>query len=349
MKMKLGVAMVVLLLSIAFIPTVDADAGERGWYGSQLDANGSAVYDAMKSAFDVSTGDSVSIDVTFDRSTTITLFPDEESAKKAAKDSALNAIAAAYYDMPLAIWLWNYPVTPVEVTVTSAQVIMDGNTYHVAATASFTLTVSEAYVGKVEVTLNAVKDAAAKLTYTGNDAEKARSITNHLRGVTVIDSPEGRECDVYDALVLKKSSSAGIAAAFTYIAKCNSVEAVTVHGLVYKADSEEGKSTYWNNVRYMSSWYAVDMTANIEAKDNVCLMVGSDTLVKESVFSTTHKVEVSLQGSTGLNAPALSRLAYTYPVEFNFIDQYGLYIVAGLMVLVILVVMFKSIRDGTLK
>ena len=349
MKMKMGVAMAILVLSLALVPSVDADTADAGWYGSQLDANGFAVYDAMRAAFSGCTDDSVQIQVTFDRNPSVTLFPDAESARKDASASVGNALTAAYYDMPLAIWLWNHPASPAEVVVDTAEVVMDGETYHVAESVSFTLSVGDVYAGKVASTIAAVMDEITDRVYDGNDAEKARSISSSLMDVDVIDSPEGRECDVYDALVLEKSSAAGIAAAFMCIAESNNMDAVIVGGTTYTSDSEEGVASFWNMVVNDGKWYAVDMVMNIDSDGNVFTMVGSDTEVDGSPFIVTHRIDPDMQGSTGLSAPDMNRSAYEYPKEVSFIDEYGIYIIAGLMVLVILFVIIRSLKDGSLR
>ncbi len=75
-----------------------------------------------------------------------------------------------------------------------------------------------------------------------------------------------------------------------------------------------GSAHMWNCVKIDNSWYAVDVTLNdtTAADSEDYLLVGADTVVGAEAFGTSHPVSntVSLNGTSFINAPAISSEAY---------------------------------------
>ncbi|MBR7006427.1 MAG: hypothetical protein IKH98_05975 [Candidatus Methanomethylophilaceae archaeon] len=334
---KTGAVLALALALLACVPAYAADASDVGsCYRSQLDGNGIAVYDAVAA---LGASQDRTLDLTVEFPVPV-LQQTRESAEGYAVKTVAAALASLYYESPLLIWLWDLPSKTVDVvpSVDTAVLSGDGKEYFVASSASFSLKAPDKYSSTpVQDVLKEVKDACSGLTYQGNDAEKAKSIFKHLSGVSLKKDDEGAISDIHDAVCAKSSSSAGVAAAFTYMASLNGLDACTVKGMLY--DGSEGAIHYWNAVHSAGSWYATDVEAKF-------VMAGSGTREGGDPFGATHTPNPDLTVHNGLVAPDLAREGYEYPDETPFLQKYGAYILVGLMAVIMVVMLYIGARDG---
>ena len=125
MKTKLVAALAVFcFIAIMAVPTVQADAGSDTGYSSQLDANGQKVCQEVGDRFasEISGGNPQGkLQFLISLSDPV-LFETEEQATAYATDMVNSALAAIYYTDAEAVWLWNLPITVVDVTVTCGYV-----------------------------------------------------------------------------------------------------------------------------------------------------------------------------------------------------------------------------------
>ncbi len=308
----------------------DADAASSA-YVSQLDENGKAVYDSL-SVFATSQDAVLTINADFPR---IELYDDEQSAKNAAILTVNNALAAKYLSDPYGIWLWDLPVKSVEIEPAISPISLGEKSYYTVVSVSFDLSVPEKYKTTVSETLKEVKDAAK--TFEGTESEKAKAIAKHLSGITKEDE-EGTVSDLYDALVNKSASSFGVAAAYTYLAGINGVDAVTVKGDYY-GSTDEGKTYCWNAVCLDNAWYGVDCY-------NKCIMAGSGTKVSTVPFISAYLSDLDMKSPNDLVSPELNRTAYPYPDDTPFLEKYGAYILVALMVAIVVASLYYGVRKG---
>ncbi|MBO4569344.1 MAG: hypothetical protein J5674_05265 [Candidatus Methanomethylophilaceae archaeon] len=336
---KTGAALMLALALAACLPACAVDASDAdSFYRSQLDDNGLAVYDAV-SARVSSTEHSLDMSVEFP---TPVLQSTAESAEKYAVQAVNAALAALYYDSPLLIWLWDLPLKTVDVSVSTEKAVLsgDGKEYYIAVSVSFTLESPSRYSGTpVQDAMRQVEDACSGLIYSGNDAEKAKSIYRHLSGVSSKQDAEGEISDIHDAVCGKSSSSAGVAAAFTYIAAKNGLGACTVKGLSY-SDFSDGVDRYWNSVLSGGSWYAVDVGEGF-------VMAGSGTKEGGDVFGSTHVASLDMKSPNGLRAPDLARAGYEYLDETPFFQRYGAYVLVGVMSAIVVAMLYVGVRNGS--
>ncbi len=354
MSKRFGIPVAVLVLAVAlFAPLIsdDSDAAEQSFYMSQLDENGCAVFNALGGLLG-NYSNTAEVGVKFDR---ITLFEDEGSARAYAGSVVDDALAAKYYSEPLIPHLWDLPVSYPEVTVNISEATLsdDPVKYYIVTGVSIILSVPEDMQddpntdgNELEKKVNEVKEAVRSFSPSGgNDADKVKSIAGHLKSVRAAEDAEGEVSNIYDAVVTKRSSSAGVAAAFTYYCMANSIESVTVKGLVY--DGSDSTVEYWNAVRTGGSWYAVD-TMKYNQGNKAYLMAGSATQVvtgeSPERFSTTHVADLELSEPNGLNAPSLNRTEYPYPDDTPFLEKYGGWIILVLIIAIAAVFMVKAAK-----
>lgn len=374
MTFRTGVVLALVLVSVLAVPvlSVAADADDPAsdsYYKSQLDANGTAVYDAVTSKF-LETTYPVSVGISAQFQEPV-LCESEAEAQTYAEDVVDSSLAAKYYSGPENIWLWDLPVTDVQVTAQIAQVKVDGyqQSFYVVKSVSFTLTVPEEYrdpdnetpENDVEVAMREVRDAAADLKYEGDAAQKVREINSRLLRVNVVDDEDGKVSNIHDALVGGSSSSAGIAAAFTYLCSVNNVQGVTVKGTVYtqfagdsSAETTESHTGYWNAVYTQSgdgsAWFATDVTCNSGSDE--CLMAGGNTSVTIGQglerFSATHVPDLDLVSPNSLVAPTLSSGSYPYDDPDAALMTYGPYVLMAIVAAVIIYVIYMAAKRGDL-
>ncbi|MDO5853736.1 MAG: transglutaminase domain-containing protein [Thermoplasmata archaeon] len=362
MSSKTVTLLVIVLVASMAVPLVledsSADASDR--YVSQLDSNGQGLYAQMSTAFaSAAESPTDSVFVTYTVGTPM-LFSTTDEAKEYALSMMEDAVAAYYLTDPSWIWLWDYPaITDLETGLgfghTTTTVTVNGTQWIMLVSVSFTLTVPEEFkddtsteANEVAEAIAAVKEAAEAVTVSGESVQdRVSSINDTLRGITSATDDEGTVGNIYDALVTKTSSSAGVAAAFTYLCSLNGLTAVTVAGSVLASDGSMSDG-FWNEVLQDDSWYAVDCTWNSSTARN-CLMVGttsSVTLGSTSYgFGATHYAEPE-QLSSALAAPALASGGVEWPDDSTVIEKYGGYVIVLLIVVVIVVTFVHAIKKG---
>ncbi len=361
MTSKLGFVLALVLLSAVFVAPAlaeQSDAASTSDYSSQLDDNSKAVYDELTSKF-VMYENSLDFNVGFGHPV---LFDDADAAEAYAQSAVYDALTAKYLSDPLSIWLWDFPVTGAEIaSKVDSNVYVQGKSYYAVSSVSFKLTVPERYMDDPETQVNEiqnclaeVKDAAQSLTISGSVGSEVKTINNHLLGVKVTEDEEGKISNIHDALCKKSSSSAGIAAAFTYLCTINNIESLTVKGTVFTDfnDTEKGFHTgYWNVVRDDGKWYAVDVSMNSKDSSQY-LMVGSNTDIKNGNvgerFSSTHVADLNMKSDVDLVAPELNKTAYPYPDETPFLEKYGVYIIVALIAIILVAFMLYAVKTGNI-
>lgn len=348
----LAIALIVTMSLLPLIPSAEADMEigsgvKKGYYISNLNSVEEDVYSQVDHILSNeyngnNPNDSLYFDIEFPSSTIFSGDNAEEDAIAYAEDMINKILTIKYYSDLRAIWLWTYPVSHPDINV----VVEDANlasetqslTVKVPVSCSFTLSVDDRFKGNIKETISDVLNA----TYNSDSTdaiETIRGVYSMLSSVDVIEDEEGKISTVYDALVDKKSSSAGIATAFRMmVTKSNNIGCVVVTGMSY-ADSSEGKVHFWNQVEYDDKWYIVDATLSD------CLMLGyGDTVVGEPVTSVLHNT--SVQGLTYMMPPDLTRDSYEFPDERTFIDKYGSYFIVVAIVCLIVVCLLMAVKQG---
>ena len=360
MKGRLGIpavlAVVFVILAVPFAAGgTDAAVGQS--YNSQLDDNGIEVYDQLsKLAGCYSNTAQVSAD--FGK---MVLFDSEDEAKAYGERVAHDAMAAKYYSDPMIAHLWNIPVVSVPVDVSTAEVTVtakqQADVYFIASSVSFQLAVPEEMkddpsteTNELAQKMDEVKSAVMKKDFDGQTQYLVRDVASYLKGIKDIDDEDGKVSNIYDALISKKSSSAGVAAAFTAICTFSGVDTITVKGNVFDND-DEPSTAYWNQVRIGDTWYAVDAVMKNSGYDGY-MMAGFSSEVSDgesvSLFSATHVADLDMADENGLVAPQLSRDTFPYPDETPFLQKYGAHIMLLIIGLIIVFTLLHAVKHGNL-
>ena len=314
---------VLVMLAVPFHSDRDASGTPVGYYGSQLDDVGKSVYARVLGAIMSDTSvDSVDVSVT--TGSDIVVRASDTAAALSAADAYCSdvmdkVLTALYLDDPSLIWLWDYPITGAELTFSHDEVVLaqSADSAYSPGTVMFALSVPQDYAGKVTETLAALLTAAQAFPDAGTMQKTARSIHSRIYAVESVDDPEGTVGNAFDALVTKKASSIGKAAAFTYVCKVKSIDAVTLTGTAYpSAGSDEGKVAFWNAVVSDGAWYLVDCSL----KD--CVLLGT-TAGTGYVMSSIRVTDGSVMGLDVPGFPELSRSSYEFPDERNLMEKYG--------------------------
>lgn len=347
-SMLIASAMLILAFS-AVVPVSDAD--EAHDYRDQLDGNAKGLYDELGELFGSAEPSKV-LEIKYVFKDPV-LFDDVEQAEAYRLSEVRNALTAYYLSDPSPIWLWNLPVSPVDdidgaiIPVTVAYE-GDARIYQTPYSVAFKLTVPEEFG---DDPVKAVSDVDAKMkVFDGTVRDKVTAINDVLRNLKVVDDGEGEVSNIHDALVSGKSSSAGIAAAFTVLAKASGLEAATVIGQVMTGTDDNTSEGYWNIVEDDGGWYAADSTFNGSSWRN-CLLAGAITAIDisghQERFGATHVADGFLLG-TSLNAPQISSSGYDWPDDRSFFDKYGTYVFGAVIAAVIVLTLFHAVRAGDL-
>lgn len=357
-------AMAVLVLTAATAVVDDSDAASSEDYMSHLSDSGKGLYTALDAEFTKLMEDPKDIaSISYDIGTPV-LFPMTDEGKEAAKSQAgamVGDVLAAYYlTNPFPIWMWNYPVTDVsaDVAIEKVSVKVGGETteWWAVTSVSFQLSVPEQYIDDPDTESNETADAMAaveaKMTeVTGSVEDKVSAINDILRGVKSTDDEEGKVSNIHDALVTGTSSSAGVAAAFTYLCKENGLTVQTVLGQVMKSTDGVTATGYWNVVEDEGKWYGVDATWNSSDARN-CLMAGSTTKVSmsqdvSSRFGATHLADIDMKTDNSLFAPVLETEGVQWPDDSTFLEKYGAQILMAIVGIVFVLAAIYAIRTGS--
>ncbi len=353
MESRLGILLALSLMAVAVVvPLAGADAGDTGdfSYKSQLDDNALLVYKEVGTATSI-TDTTRSFEVQFVSSN---LFNNEEDAKTYAEYTVSNALSALYLSNPMVPYIWNFPCVTVEVDPEISKVEVTSSTsvtttYYVVDTIRFDLSVPE---GITSDSIKELEDAISAINITGStDAKKVKSIITYLDNLRFQQDEEGTVSNIYDALVTKKTTSAGVAQAFVQLCTLNDIKAFTVCGDNLLTSKED--ISYWNIV-YLEgdidgvttySWYLVDSA--------YCADTGiagyATEIVDESKtysMSAVHNKNLKLIGDNGLDTPQTAKDSYVQVGGPSFIELYGEKILLGALAVVMAVGMLYAVRSG---
>lgn len=339
-------ALLILACSVA-VPLSDADGAQA--YRDQLDGNAEGLFDELGKVFGSAEPSKV-LEIKYVFKDPV-LLDDEKRATAYALSEVRNALAAYYLSDPSPIWLWDLPVSQVEdvdTTVVPITTAYDGETrtYYTPYSVAFKLDVPEEYGDDPAKAVSEVEDRIR--SFDGTVREKATAINDVLRTVKSSEDKDGEISNIHDALVSGTSSSAGVAAAFTVLAKASGLEALTVSGQVMTGTDDETSEGYWNLVKDGDGWYAVDSTENGTSWRN-CLLAGVTTTIDlsghQERFGATHAADGALLGAS-LSAPQISSSGYDWPDDRSFFDKYGTYIFGVVIGIIILLTLLHAVRAG---
>lgn len=349
-------AVAVLLAPV--VQATDSETTQPVGYYDQLDANGQSVYQEVATSIQDAQAEPKNSMLFTIRLYEPVLFTSTEDARTYALDMINSALAAVYYTDPMAVWLWDLPVTAVEVIVSTTTVQVGDVGYFMADWVEFTLNVpvdmeddsSTEEVNELLNRMDELRSVVQGITVSGSVAEKVRAIADNLLAVSDTDDEEGQVSNIYDALVTRSSSSAGIAAAFTQLCQQNGVTALTVKGTVYESfGADAGAIGYWNVVQDGENWYGADATW-YTSEDRSPLLAGYTTETSAVAggerFGSTHMADLDLSSTNTLVPIQISADGYAWPDESTFFDRYGTHVFAVVIVIVIAGTLLYAIRKG---
>lgn len=353
-----AVAIAAVLALAAVLPC--ASAGSASTYEDQLDDNGAGLYAALGEAFDAALEDPAdTVTVSYALGTPV-LLSTEDDADEYAVSLVRDALAAYYLTDPFPIWIWDFPLVDdleaeleLAYTQTEAEVTVSGETttWRVVTAVTFTLTVPEDFADDADTEENEVAEAieaveSAASAYEGTVQEIVQEVSGLLEDVDSEDDEDGEVSNLYDALVSGESSSAGVAAAFTYLCSLSGVDALTTVGLVLNSDGEM-EAGYWNVVEDDGAWYAVDCTWNSSDSEN-CLMAGTTTSVTLSStsygFGATHASDLSSLSSS-LSTPAIEAEGVDWDEDSSF-TTIAMYVIVLLIIVMVVIAFAHAIKSG---
>lgn len=377
----LAVFCFIAVMAVPMVDGADSGTGSDGNYLSQLDQNGQQVYQTVSDRFGneiegMNPQDQLIIQVGFPF---LSVFETPEAAETYALDVANSALTALYYTDAEAIWLWDLPIYAppvsaevVEVTLTS----QEGSVVRYAAVSvTMTLTVPSDFAENPDTEGNEIINCIraireARFEVSGDVSQKVKAIADRLRGIASVDdvypvqqTGEGDDgtgdgsgeevvpsvSNVYDALVAGRSSSAGVAMAFTYLCQYNGVEAYTTAGVFVESESEDGEVPwFWNVVRMDDRWYACDVSI-YDGDNRSPLMAGTATAVSGgavSGFGAVHVTDLDLAADCSLHGIDVTTIGYQWPDDRTFLEIWGAYIILVLIVVVLAGVIFMAMRKG---
>ena len=351
MDSRLGILSVLAIFALAvLVPTVDADAEDSTLfsYKSQLDENSTLVYNEVGKAvtFD---GESKTFTVAFSDST---LYSSADKARTYADAAVQNALAASYLSNPMILYLWDYPVKAVEVTTDLQELTVNdgsGLTYYKILSVTFTLTLPE---GITEASIIELNDAIKTLNFNGKtNANTVSSMISYLKGISYQADEDDRISNIYDAVVKKKSSSAGVAQALTWFCMNSNIPSIIVAGDNITCDTE--LKSFWNYV-YLEgdhdgltyyAWYIVDAAHNPSAG-----IAGYQTTIeygdKTYSLSAALTTDLNLSSPNDLRVPQVNDNKYVQVGGPTFLERYGENILLLVLGAILVVGMLYAVRSG---
>jgi hypothetical protein len=357
MESRKGIMLAVLVMAVMLsvpLGSFDAVDSDDFTYQSQLDKNGVLVYQQIGKAESVNetTKEFVVEFVINDN-----VFNDQEEAKRYGDSTVQEALAAEYLTNPMIPYLWNYPVQEVAVevevkpvTIIDLETGKETNMYSVSKV-SFTLSVPEGITSESIKTLN---DALKEVPVNGDtDADKVTSIMAYLDKLNFQKDEEGKISNIYNALVDKKTTSAGVAQAFTQLCVLNHIHAIIVAGDNVMT-SQEDKS-FWNYVylegeiegKTASAWYIVDPTYAVSAG-----IAGYLTQVEANghiySMSAAHYTDLDLSAPNDLSVPQLTKDKYVRVGGPSFLEMYGEKILIIVLGAVVILAIVYAVRTGNI-
>ncbi len=347
----LVVSALLILTCSVLVPSADAAADQT--YRGQLDDNAAGLFDELSATFG-SAEPAETLEIKYVFKDPVLFGEDDVDGAKAYILAEVQAALAAYYlTDPSPIWLWGLPASPVDKedvksSVVSVTVSHSGGitTYQTPNSVTFTLSVPEKYKADPAKAVSEVKEKIQ--TFEGTVREKVTGINDILRNVKSVTDKDGEVGNIHGALVSGSSSSAGVAAAFTVLAKASGLEAFTVVGQVMTGDGSATEAGYWNVVKDEDGWYAVDSTMNGSSWRN-CLLAGVtaqiDLAGQQERFGATHTADAFLLGAR-LNAPQISSSGYDWPDDRSLLDKYGTYVFGAVIAVIIVATLLHAVRRG---
>lgn len=346
---------VISLMAMILVPfCTESDADSVTDYTAQLDDNGLKIREQVMEMIDrgyKSPQNTIQVDVRFD---SIVIFESTEAAMKYIEDTVKKVLFSIYYSEPMAVWLWDLPVSVPDISGVTQVVRITSSSdpgreqgYFSPEKASFTLSVPSSCIDDPATEGNELKDIldkveAAVFEVSGSVYSSVKAIADRLRSVKVVEDEEGTVSNVYDALVGKSSSDAGIASAFTLVARSNGLSALTVAGMVGTDSQSEG---YWNAVLADGAWYGCDATI-YDGKDRSPLMAGTQTVIvydsSQERFGTVHTA-----GDGVLDPIKISVSGYDWPDDRGFFEKWGSQIAMAALVAIIVLTLLYAVRSGS--
>lgn len=357
MRTKSAAALaIVSLMAVVLMPfCAESDAVGVEDYTAQLDDNGLGIREQVMELIDKgykSPQNTIEVEAGFDR---IMTFESTEAAEDYIKDTVEKVLFTIYYSEPMAVWLWDLPVSVPDIEGSTQVVKITSSSdpgreqgFISPEKAGFVLSVPSSCIDDPDTEGNELKDVldeveAAVFEVSGSTYYAAKHIADGLRSVKVSDDEEGTVSNVYDALVGKRSSSAGIASAFTLVAQRNGLSAVTVPGMVGTDDQTAG---YWNAVLADGAWYGCD-AAMYDGKDRSPLMAGTQTaIVYDSAQERFGSVHVAGDGI--LDPIGISATGYDWPDDRGFFEKWGSQIIMAAIVAVVVLTLLYAVRKGNI-
>ena len=213
----------------------------------------------------------------------------------------------------------------------------------------FSLTVPEGINADSMTKLN---DALKDFSVSGSsDADKVKDIMSQLDKLHFKEDEEGKISNIYNALVDKETTSAGVAQAFTAICKQNNIPVLMISGS--NALTSKEKLSFWNYVylegdvdgETKKSWYIVDPTYAVSTG-----IAGYLTEVsydgKTYSMSAAHFTNLAFKGEVSLSLPQLEKYSYVPVGGIPFWDQHGEKIFVAVIAVVIILGMIYAVRSG---
>ena len=353
MEFRTGILMAfVLVASMLFIPVGSAEAADYSselFYIDQLEENEVLVYKSVSKATSVdSQSKEFSVDLIGSR-----LFETESRAKEYADQVVQNALSAAYLSNAMIPYLWDYPVKSVAVdtSVAIVKITKAGveTTSFMADKVTFTLSVPEGITAESMKELN---DAIKNISVTGKtDADKVKSMMSTLDKMSYSQDEEGTISNIYDALVTKSTTSAGIAQALLKLCQDNNIPCIIVAGENLLASKEP--KNLWNYV-YLEgdvdgettfAWYLVDASyATSTGISGYLTEVTYDG--KTCSMLSVHNVDLTLSAENDLVVPQLAMNKYVPVGGLPFLELHGEKILIGVIGVVLVLAFIYAIRNG---
>ena len=346
MESRIGVLLIVMAFAaVMSAPMLDAETADSEvfTYYDQLSDDEKSVYKEVYKATAVDETEK-SFVIQLDGKT---LFDDEKQASEYADRTVNNALRSLYLSTAMVPYIWGYPATELTVeAATKVVTVQAGESrepYYVVDSVTFNLSVPE---GITSTSMDDLNTAIAAISVTGGTpAEKVTSIMNNLNSISFKKDEEGQVSSIYDALVLKKTSSAGVAQAFMQLCKLSGIMSSVVSGTNVIATNEG--TSYWNYV-YLEgdiegetkyAWYIVDCS--------YCNSVGIAGYMTGLEYDSQQVSMVAVHmADTDLSFPMLNKGKYVKVGGPGFFELYGEEILLIILAVILAGAMVYAVRTG---
>ena len=352
-KRVLAVALVtVAVFALMPFDAVQASDSSVSPYESQLDEYAAPVYGEVCKATEI-TDATREFTVSYNVAQPTRLFNSEDALDSYAYNMVRNALTAVYLTEPMVPYIWDFPVSDVKVTAVSASVGItsgdDKTMSYALDRVTFSLSVPEWITAD---SMNELKQAINDIKIVGNNkSQQVVNIMEQLDKLAFEADGDGEISNIYDALVKKKTTSAGVSQAFIELCSFCGVPAITVAGENVFATNES--KDFWNYV-YLEgeldggpgyAWYIVD-----PGYCNGTGIAGYSTPVEHEgrtySMSSAHNVDLSAAGLSDLEVPQVNKDKYVQVGGPTFLEQHGEKLLLLALAIVLGVGMYYAIRTG---